>query len=122
MSFLRLNELVEDIYRYLDVRFELFKLDTEERLVRLNILIVELVISLAIVCIFILFMFLGLAFYLNSIWQSSYLGFFATAGLQIGLLGIGLIIRRLFPNFFRALVRKNINQILYHKNTQKGKD
>lgn len=121
MSFLRLNELVEDIYNYLDVRFELLKLDTEERLIKLNVLIIELVISLAFISIFNLFLFLGVAFYLNSIWKSNYLGFFVTAGLQIGLLTIILIAIRLYPNFFRALIRKNLNKILYHKHN-KGKN
>ncbi|MCU0445484.1 MAG: hypothetical protein MUE85_11250 [Microscillaceae bacterium] len=112
MGFLKLNELVEDIYKYLDVRMELLKLDTEEKFIKFNLFIFELVIILSMLSIFFLFSNLALAFYLNGVFASHYLGFLLIAVAQLGLLILFLIAKRVFPNIFKNWIRQTMVRLV----------
>jgi hypothetical protein len=112
LGFLKLNELVEDIYKYLDIRIELLKLDTEEKFVKFNLFIFELVIILSMLSIFFLFSNLALAFYLNGLLASNFLGFLTVAIGQLVLLGLILLAKRLFPNVFRHWVRQTMVRLV----------
>jgi hypothetical protein len=112
LGFLKLNELVEDIYKYLDVRMELLKLDTEEKFIKFNLFIFELVIILSMLSIFFLFSNLALAFYLNGVFASHYLGFLLIAVAQLGLLILFLIAKRVFPNIFKNWIRQTMVRLV----------
>lgn len=125
MGFLNLKDLLDDVYKYIDVRVELAKLDTEERLTRLGVLLFQLIVLAIVGSICILFLNIALAYYLNTLpffQPRPYLGFLAVAGLQVFLLSIlgftrGLLSRRT-KSLIRSALTKYARYILSKEDTE----
>jgi hypothetical protein len=76
-----LNKLYEAGKKYLEVRIELLKLDARDQLSHYFVKFSFLVGGGLLVLSVLLFLALGLAFYINEVFQSNYLGFFIVAGI-----------------------------------------
>lgn len=76
-----LNKLYEAGKKYLEVKIEIFKLDTQEQLSHYFVKFTFLIGGGLLVLSSCLFLALGLAFYINEATQSKFSGFFIVAGL-----------------------------------------
>lgn len=109
---LKLKQLLDDVYDYIDVKLELIKLDTEEKMMRISILLLEIGLLVGIFIVFILFGSIALGLYLNYIFQSWYFGFVL---LALGQLFTGLFLWftiKLFPQFWQRNTQKIFNNII----------
>lgn len=103
---MKIKQLIEDIYDYIDVKLELIKLDTEEKVTRISIILLEIGVLVAIGIVFILFGSIALGLYLNYLFQSWYLGFII---LTFGQLLAGIIfwlMIKMFPKFWQHKAKK----------------
>ncbi|TAE72096.1 MAG: hypothetical protein EAZ85_10140 [Bacteroidetes bacterium] len=109
---LKLKQLLDDVYDYIDVKLELIKLDTEEKMTRVSILLLEIGLLVGIFIVFVLFGSIALGLYLNYIFQSWYLGFVLLAFGQL-LTGLFLWITiKLFPQFWQRNTQKIFANII----------
>lgn len=116
MSLSKIQELSESIKKYVDVRFELLRIDTEEKITRTNRLLFKVGLALSFLVLFVLFINLSLAFFLNSLLGSIYLGFLIVAFLQILLIPVAIGLSRLFgrtlAKLIKAALRNAMKEIL----------
>ncbi len=89
-----LHKLVEDAIKYFELKWEYFKLDIIETLALLYTRVFSLLLWWIIIPVFLLFLLIGLALYLGTLWGKIYLGFFAVAGLVLVIALIFLLLRR----------------------------
>lgn len=109
---MKLKQLLDDVYDYIDVKLELIKLDTEEKMTRVSILLLEIGLLVGIFIVFVLFGSIALGLYLNYIFQSWYLGFVLLAFGQL-LTGLFLWITiKLFPQFWQRNTQKIFANII----------
>ena len=116
MSLSKIQELSESIKKYVDVRFELLRIDTEEKITRTNRLLFKVGLALSFLTLFILFINLSLALYLNNTLNSAYLGFVIVAFLQLLLLPVTIVLSRVFgrtiTRFIKLALRNAVKEIL----------
>ncbi len=98
-------KIVENLYDYIDVQLELLKLDTEEKIARLSIIFLELGLTVVFLGIFLLFVNLALAFYLNTYFNNLYIGFALVAFGHLFVLGILLFVIKRSPQTLKKLVQ-----------------
>jgi Putative Actinobacterial Holin-X, holin superfamily III len=113
LGFFNIKDLIEDVYKYIDVRLELAKLDTEERLTRAGVLIFQMMVIASMLGVSILFLNLGLAYFLNTLPffdKRPYLGFLCIAALQFALIGILGLSRSLISQRTKRMIRKTLNK------------
>lgn len=109
---MKIKQLVEDVYDYIDVKLELIKLDAEEKMMRISILLLEIGLLVGVFIVFVLFGSIALGLYLNYIFQSWYFGFVLLAFGQL-LTGIFLWITiKLFPKFWQRNTQRFFNGII----------
>jgi uncharacterized membrane protein YqjE len=111
LGLFNINKLTSNISDYIDTRVELIKLDTQEQIVKAVIIMFELLIVFVIVTITMVFLNLTLAYYLNSVLQSSYTGFMIVAGVHVILLGL------LWLN--KKALRRGFERTIYQMITEK---
>lgn len=97
MKLFRPDNFLENIYKYIDARFELTKLETQDKLIQVSIRVFQLVVVLSFAGIFILFLNFALALFLDEYLGKPYLGFLIVALLQLLFLIIFLLSNKLFP-------------------------
>lgn len=94
--FRRLNlENVSDAFqKYVELRFELFQFETKEQILRMvsGLIVMLLIGSVAVLVLF--FSSLTAAFYLNSLFGSSFIGFFLVAAFYLFLITFLLVFRK----------------------------
>jgi hypothetical protein len=105
-------KIVENLYEYLDVQMELLKIDTEEKISRLNVIFLELGLSVIFLGIFLLFFNLALAFYIGSIYKDLYIGFALVAVIHLIVWTLLLIFMRAYPEFLKRILRNFLQGII----------
>ena len=101
MKLLSKNKLLEHLEEYVQVRYQIAKLDGEERLFRMVVAFVITGTFLLTLGIFVLFLNLALVHYLNKvIFANHFWGYLSVAGLQF-----------IFFLFFLLLIRTSKNGI-----------
>lgn len=100
------EKLIEASKKYIEVRIELLKLDIQEESGKYLMRISFLIFILFLFLFSILFVCLGLAFYLNEVMESHYLGFFIIAGFFFAVCMVIYILRnsRRIINFFKNII------------------
>ncbi|UFH55327.1 phage holin family protein [Spirosoma sp. KNUC1025] len=97
----RLEEIRENIFRYLEARIELFTLELRGKIEEGVVVGVHGIVLALLGTMTTIFLFILLAAYLNEVLESRYLGFLIVAGffLLLSLLWIGA------KEFFKAKIR-----------------
>jgi hypothetical protein len=89
-----IGKFIEITKNYLELKFEIFKLDAQDQVTRYFMRFSYLVASGLILLVTMLFLALGFANYINEILVSKYLGFFIIAFVFFTMLTGMLIIRK----------------------------
>jgi hypothetical protein len=97
----RLEEIRENIFRYLEARIELFTLESRGKLEEGVVVAVHGIVLALLATMTIIFMFSLLAAYLNEVTNSKYLGFLIVAGFFL-LLSVLWIAAK---DFFKSKIR-----------------
>lgn len=114
---LSLDRLVENITKFIELKMEIYELKVKEQLVQIisSLAILALILTLGVIMIF--FFSLALGFYLNDLFDSTFLGFaligaiFLLIGVLLILFKDKLITNRLFQTFFsETLIKENEEQ------------
>jgi len=95
--------LFKDIKKYLDLKFDYYKLDLIEKVIFLLSKGFGILLACIILPVIVIFVSFGGAFYLGEILGNDYLGFFAVGGILF-LLGIILLLLKK-PIFIKPLIR-----------------
>lgn len=102
------RELKADVATYVELRFELLKLDVIERIAKIIAILSHGLILVLLAFFATLFLFLGLGFFLGDLLGSTYLGFVIVAALYVLLffilLGCGRRIRNNVSNLIIAAI------------------
>ena len=112
MALFKKPKIVENLYEYIDVQLELLKLDTEEKIARLNVIFLELGLTIVFLGIFLLFINLGIAFYLSAIFKEIYIGFLLVAGAHLVVWAILLVLIKLYPERLKKLLQSVLQGII----------
>lgn len=98
MKIFDVNEFIENVKGYVQIQIELAKVEAQEQL---QSLIKRLIIVLCWVLLgatILLFLLIGLALYLNQVFDSHFVGFFVVAGLALLISGVlGIVWKYLQP-------------------------
>ena len=97
----RLEEIRENIFRYLEARIELFTLESRGKIEEGVVLGIHSIVLALLSTMTIIFLFILLAAYLNEVTNSKYLGFLIVAGffLLLTLLWVAA------GDFFKSKIR-----------------
>ena len=114
-----LHKLVSDAIKYFELKWEYFKLDIIETLALLYTRIFSLLLWWIIIPVFLLFVFIGLALYLGTLWGKIYLGFFAVAGIILILALLFILLRR--PLITNPLINVFITAMFEQQSEQNKK-
>ena len=123
-----INKLLADLIKYLELKWEYFKIEIIETLALLYTRIFSLLVWWLIVPIFLLFILIGLALYLGKLWGEIYLGFFAVAGFILIIAILFLLLRRslltnpLINVFILAMFENKAGQFKKQSNERKASD
>lgn len=110
LKFLRIDSLVDHLSGYVDVRVKLLKIEIREEVAK--VLSHGLVhITLAFFAfLFLIFVSIGIANYLNSVLGDSFSGYWIVAGVYLVLFGIMILFRkkidRSFEKYFSGLIKQ----------------
>lgn len=99
--FERLEEIRENIFRYLEARIELFTLESRGKLEEGVVVAVHSIVLALLGTMTLIFLFSLLAAYLNEVTNSKYLGFLIVAGFFLLLTVIWLAAK----DFFKSKIR-----------------
>ena len=97
----RLEEIRENIFRYLEARIELFTLESRGKIEEGVVVGVHSIVLALLATMTTLFLFILLAAYLNQVTDSKYLGFLIVAGFFLILTLIWLAAK----DFFKSKIR-----------------
>jgi Protein of unknown function (DUF1469). len=110
-KFLRLETLVESVSGYIETRVQLVKLEIREEVVKVLSRGIILIAISFLAVLFLLFVSIGLAQYLNSIYADAYTGYWMVAGgYGVGLLIVILLRKPIDRNF-----EKHLTEIIKRK-------
>jgi predicted PurR-regulated permease PerM len=106
----RLEEIRENIFRYLEARIELFTLETRGKVEEGAVTAIHGVILGFLATITTIFLFSLLAAYLNEVTNSRYLGFLIVAGFFLLLTIIWAVSKPSMINLIRGLAYKALKE------------
>lgn len=104
----KLDEIRENIFRYLEARFELFKLETRSKVEEGAVTATYFIGMAFLVLLTVVFIFSLLAAFLNSVLDSRYLGFLIVAGFFMILTAIWFFAKDGIQNWIRNTAYKAI--------------
>lgn len=107
-----LENLQQLFKRYLELRLELLEADLKEQAQELLVKILLAFFYLFLASAGLLLALFGVAYYINSIFESKYLGFFVISGFFFSFLAIFLV------PFIRQLCMKQINKYFSQEEEQ----
>lgn len=107
---LKIHEIVDSLKEYYNTNYDLRKLEATERSSVIGAGLISIILIGLVVLFFVLFISLGVAFYLSDVLASNYFGFGIVAGFYL-LFGLILYIGRK-KLLERPLCDKIINKIL----------
>ena len=117
----RLEEIRENIFRYIEARIELFTLETRGKVEEGAVTAVHGVILGFLATITTIFLFSLLAAYLNEVTDSRYLGFLIVAGFFLLLTVIWAISKPSMTNMIRKIAYKALKESQEKKADDKSK-
>jgi len=109
---LNLNKLIESLTKYVELKLGIYELKAKEQIVLIISRIAILIIIFSFGLIMLFFFSMALAYFLNDLFDSSFVGFAIVGGLYlaIGLILVlsknRLITNRLFETFFSETIVK----------------
>ena len=80
-KFLRLDHLMESVTGYVEARIELLKIEIREDVAKVLAKALMILIVVFLALIFLLFLSIGLAHYLNNFFEKSQVGYWIVAGI-----------------------------------------
>lgn len=104
----KLEELTENLNKYVKTNFELIKLEATERVCVVGSKLIVSLILLVVSCLFVLFISFGASFYLSDYFNNNSIGFVIVAGFYL-FIGLILIIGK------RTLVEKPLRDKIIRK-------
>jgi hypothetical protein len=112
VDILNFNKVKESVSDYLKVKFELFKLDMAEHLSNIMAQVIAYIIILIILTLVMLFLSIGLAQYLNEVFDSRAIGFMIVAGIYFFFLLIVFFLLRSgkLKAFFESILINTVSQ------------
>lgn len=110
--FFRLDNLTEDLSGYVEARVELLKLEVREEVAKALTRVMVLGVIVLLGILFIVFLSIGLAFYINQYFEEKYTGFFLVGGFYLILLLLSFGIRK---QLFHSLERLLTHHLKHHK-------
>jgi len=100
---LKADQLLDDLLEYVDVSLDLVRLDVRESLGNAIGMVIQVVVSLVLVSLIVIFASFAAAYYLNVVLRSGYLGFvLVTAFYSLLFLG--------YFAFFKAPIQRKIKE------------
>lgn len=99
----KLEEIRESIFKYLEARIELFKLETRSQVENAGLNVVHGIVLGFLATITTIFLFSLLAAYLNKVLDSRYLGFLIVAGFFLLLTLIWALAKRPVEGMLRRM-------------------
>jgi len=111
-KFLRLDNLMESLSGYIETRIELLKIEIKEDIAKIlaSALVILIVVFLAL--IFLLFLSIGFAHYLNTFFEKEHIGYWIVAGIY----GLPCLIFVLFRKDIRHSMETHLKKIIQRKN------
>ncbi|GAA4468007.1 hypothetical protein GCM10023189_52590 [Nibrella saemangeumensis] len=116
----KLDEIRENIFRYLEARIELFKLETRSKVEEGAVTGTYFVGLALLATITTIFVFTLLAAFLNHVLDSRYLGFLIVAGFFLILTAIWFFAKNGIQNWIRNTAYKAIKARQDHKAEEKS--
>jgi pheromone shutdown protein TraB len=116
----RLEEIRENIFRYLEARIELFTLETRGKVEEGAVTAIHGVILGFLATITTIFVFSLLAAYLNEVTDSRYLGFLIVAGFFLLLTIIWAVSKPSMINLIRKMAYKTLKETQEKKTDEKS--
>lgn len=104
----KLEELTENLNKYVKTNIELIKLEATERICVVGSKLIVSLILIMVGCLFVLFISLGVSFYLSDYFNNNSIGFVIVAGFYF-LIGLILLIGK------RTLVEKPLRNKIIRK-------
>jgi hypothetical protein len=89
-----ISNIKKDIEEYIEVKFDLLRLQTAENISRILSKSVTTVIYICLMCIILLFLSFAAGYFLSSLLNSNGLGFLCVAGFYGLILAIFMILRK----------------------------
>lgn len=100
---LKADQLLDDLLEYVDVSLDLVRLDVRESLGNAIGMMLQIVVSLVLLSLIVIFFSFAVAYYLNVVLRSGYLGFvLVTAFYSLLFLG--------YFAFFKAPIQRKIKE------------
>jgi len=81
--FFKVTELIDTISEYLKIKLELIKLNMIEEISEILSRVIALFLIITVTMFFLAFGSITLAAFLNSVWESPYLGYLAVTGVYL---------------------------------------
>lgn len=106
----RLEEIRENIFRYLEARIELFTLETRGKVEDGVVKAIHGVVLGFLATITLIFLFSLLAAWLNYVLDSRYMGFLIVAGFFLGLTIVWAVGKRFWLNMIREMAYSTIKK------------
>ncbi len=116
----RLEEVRENIFRYLEARIELFTLETRGKLEEGVVVGVHGIVLALLGTMTTIFLFSLLAAYLNEVTESRYLGFLIVAGFFLILTLIWLLAKDFFKSKIRVAAYSALKKSQEKKSDEKS--
>ncbi len=114
-KFLRLDNLIDNLSGYVEARIELIKIEIREDVAKVLAQALMVVTILFLALIFLLFLSVGLAHFLNSFFVQAYIGYWIVAGIY----GIPCLIFILFRKKIGHSFEKHLMEKIRTKHKEK---
>lgn len=107
-KFLKLDILKENLLGYVEARVALLKLEVREDVAKVitRALVFGVIIFLA--SLFILFLSLGIAFFINQYFKEDFLGFWIVSGFYLTLFIISIVLRKHLFQYLEHLFKDRL--------------
>lgn len=107
-KFFRIDDLTKDLSGYVEARVELLKLEVREEVAKALTRVMVLGVIVLLSVLFIIFMSIGLAFYINNYFEEKSAGFFLVGGFYLLLLMISIIFRKQIFQFLESSLSNHL--------------
>ncbi len=110
-KFLRLDNLMDNLTGYVEARVELLKIEIREDIARVLAKAIVVIMVAVLAMIFLLFLSIGLAHYLNTFFQQAHVGYWIVASLY----GVPCLIFILFRKSIGHFVETHLTKVIKSK-------
>jgi uncharacterized membrane protein YqjE len=102
----RLEEIKETLFKYLETRIDLFKIETRDRVERAVVMIVYAALTLSIILVVFILIVILLGTFLNKLLESDYLGYLILLGVVLLKLTFWLVYREKCIEIIRSIIER----------------